>query len=88
MCNTLLQGLLKMKLSSGKLQIWEQKKPPVGAATFCPSPILVFDIPPCRKCLPVSEAGHFAVLMQENFVKGKLPEIHLIGRGDPGLRHF
>jgi len=38
-----------MKLSSGKLQIWEQKKPPVGAGTFCTSPILVFAIPPCRK---------------------------------------
>jgi hypothetical protein len=42
----LLQELLKMKLSSGKLQFWEWKKTPVGAATFCPSPILVFYIPP------------------------------------------
>jgi hypothetical protein len=33
-----------MKFSSGKLQFWERKKPPVGAGTFCPSPILVLDI--------------------------------------------
>jgi hypothetical protein len=58
-----------MKLSSGKLQIREWKKPSVGAGTFCTSPILVFDIPPCRKCLPASGAGHSAVLMQENSVK-------------------
>jgi hypothetical protein len=43
-----------MKLPFGKLQIWEKKKPSVGAGTFCTSPILVFDVPPCRKCLPAS----------------------------------
>jgi len=57
-----------MKLSSGKLQFWERKKTPVGAGTFCPPPILVFYIPPCRKCLPASEAGPFIVLIQENSV--------------------
>jgi hypothetical protein len=35
----LLQGLLKMKLSSGKLQFWECKKPFVDAETFYSSPI-------------------------------------------------
>jgi hypothetical protein len=34
-----------MKLSSGKLQFWEwMGKDPVGAGTFCPSPILVYYI--------------------------------------------
>jgi hypothetical protein len=42
-----------MKLSSGKLQFWELKKPPADAGTFCPSPILLFFIPSCCKCLPV-----------------------------------
>ncbi len=28
------------------------EKAPVGAGSFCPSPMLVFYIPPCRKCLP------------------------------------
>jgi hypothetical protein len=45
-----------MKLSSGKLQMWEEKKPPVGAGTFFPLHILVFYIPPCWKYLPVSGA--------------------------------
>jgi hypothetical protein len=42
-----------MKLSFGKL-FWKGKKPPVGARTFCPSPVLAFYIPPCRKYLPAS----------------------------------
>jgi hypothetical protein len=61
-----------MKPSSGKFQFWECKKPPVDAGTFCSSPILVFDIPPCRKYLPgvpASGAGPSAVLMQECSVK-------------------
>jgi hypothetical protein len=45
-----------MKLSSGILQNIGMKKPPVGAGTFCPLYILLFSIPPCRKCLPVSGA--------------------------------
>jgi hypothetical protein len=53
---TLLQGLLKMKLSSGKLQFWGCKKPPFDSGTFCPSPILLFYILPCWKYLPVSGA--------------------------------
>jgi hypothetical protein len=51
-----------MKPSSGKFQFWECKKPPVDAGTFCSSPILVFDIPPCRKYLPAfccADAGIF-----------------------------
>ncbi len=28
------------------------EKPPVGAGTFCLSPMLTFYIPPCRKCFP------------------------------------
>jgi hypothetical protein len=40
-----------MKLLSRKLQFWEWKKPPVGAGTFYPSPMLVFYIPPCWKRL-------------------------------------
>jgi hypothetical protein len=64
--NTLLQELLKMNLSSGKLQFWECKKSPVGAGTFCPSPILAFYIPPCRKCLPASGPVPSAVLIQED----------------------
>jgi hypothetical protein len=67
--STLLQELLKMKPSSGKLHLWECKKPPVDAGTFCSSPILVFDIPPCRKYLLASGAGPSAVLMQEYSVK-------------------
>ncbi len=67
--STLLQELLKMMPSSGKFQFWECKKPPVDAGTFCSSPILVFDIPPCRKYLPDSGAGPSAVLMQEYSVK-------------------
>jgi hypothetical protein len=54
--DTLLQELLKMKLSSGILQNIGMKKPPVGAGTFCPLYILLFSIPPCRKYLPVSGA--------------------------------
>jgi hypothetical protein len=42
-----------MKLSFGKL-FWKGKKPPVGAGTFCPSPILAFYIPPCQKYLSAS----------------------------------
>jgi hypothetical protein len=45
-----------MKLSSGKLQFWGCKKPPVGSGTFCPSPILLFYILPCWKYLPISGA--------------------------------
>jgi hypothetical protein len=40
-----------MKLSSGKVAVLEMDKPPVGAGTFCPSPMLAFYIPQCRKCL-------------------------------------
>ncbi len=40
-----------------------------SAGIFCPLPVLVFDIPPGRKCLPASGAGHSAVLMQEDSVK-------------------
>jgi hypothetical protein len=67
--DALLQELLKMKLSSGKLQFWECKKNPVGAGTFCPSAILAFYVPPCRKCLPASGARPSAVLIQEDSVK-------------------
>ncbi len=35
-----------------KIEVLGMKKPTVGAGTFCPSPILVFYIPPCQKCLP------------------------------------
>jgi hypothetical protein len=57
-----------MMLSSGKFQFLEWKKPPVGAGTFCPSPILVFYmyILQCRKCLPASGAG--PSVMQEDSV--------------------
>jgi hypothetical protein len=58
-----------MKPSSGKLQFWECKKTPVGAETFCPSPILSFYIPPYRKYLPASGAGPSAVLILEDSVK-------------------
>jgi hypothetical protein len=58
-----------MKLSSGKLKFWEWKKSPVDAGTFCASPILVFYIPTCWKCLPASGAVHSAVLMLEDSVK-------------------
>jgi hypothetical protein len=58
-----------MKLSSGKFQFWECKKPPVDAGTFYSSPILVFFIPTCRKHLPGSGAVTYVVLMQENSVK-------------------
>jgi hypothetical protein len=34
--STLQQKLIKMKLSTGKLQFWEWKKHPVGPGTFCP----------------------------------------------------
>jgi hypothetical protein len=33
-----------------KIAVLGMKKPPVGPGTFFPSPILVFYIPPCRKC--------------------------------------
>jgi hypothetical protein len=46
-----------MKLSSGKLQFWEWEKTPVGPGTVFPLPLLVFYIPPCRKCLPASGDG-------------------------------
>jgi hypothetical protein len=58
-----------MKLSSGKLRFWKCKKTPVGDGTFCPSPILAFYIPPCRKCLSASGAVPSAVLMLEDSVK-------------------
>ncbi len=35
-----------------KIAVLGMGKDPVGAGTFCPSPILVFYIPPCWKCLP------------------------------------
>jgi hypothetical protein len=37
-----------------KVAVLGMVKPPVGAGTFCPSPILAFYIPPCWKYLPVS----------------------------------
>jgi hypothetical protein len=58
-----------MKLFSGKWQFWEEKKPPVGAETFCPSPLLAFYIPPCRKSILASEAGPSAVLFARRFRK-------------------
>jgi len=52
-------------------------------------------MPPCRKCFAASGAGSSAVLMQEDSVKAykyqsqeKLPEIHRMGKGNPGPRHF
>jgi hypothetical protein len=33
-----------------KIAVLGKKKPPVGAETFCPSPMQEFYIPPCRKC--------------------------------------
>jgi hypothetical protein len=35
-----------MKLSFCKFAVLGVKKPPVGAGTFCPSPMLAFYIPP------------------------------------------
>jgi hypothetical protein len=35
-----------------KFAVLEMEKPPVGAGTFCPSPMLAFYFPHCRKCLP------------------------------------
>jgi hypothetical protein len=34
-----------------KVAVLGMEKPPVGAGTLCPSPMLAFYIPPCRKCL-------------------------------------
>ncbi len=58
-----------MKLTSGKLKFWEWIKPPVGAGTFCPAPILIFYIPPCWKCLPASGAGTFTSSEKGNRLK-------------------
>ncbi len=35
-----------------KVAVLGMEKPPVGVGTFCPSPMLAFYIPPCRKCPP------------------------------------
>jgi hypothetical protein len=35
-----------------KIAVLGMGKDPVGAGTFFPSPILVYYIPPCWKCLP------------------------------------
>jgi hypothetical protein len=35
---SMIGELLEMKLSSGKLQFWECKQPPVGAGQFLPCP--------------------------------------------------
>jgi hypothetical protein len=35
-----------------KIAVLGMKKPPVGAGNVFPSPMLVFYIPSCRKCLP------------------------------------
>jgi hypothetical protein len=44
------------KANENEALLWKiavlRKKSPVGARTFCPSPILVFYIPSCWKCLP------------------------------------
>ncbi len=45
------------------------EKDPADAGTFCTSPILVFNIPPCRKCPPSSGAVPSAVLMPKDSVK-------------------
>jgi hypothetical protein len=50
-----------MKLSCGKLQYWIWKKSPVGAGTFCPSPMLAFYIPQCRKCLPAWQTVKYSL---------------------------
>jgi hypothetical protein len=50
-----------------ELLAWKEKKefenPPVVTGTFCPSPILAFYIPPCRKTFPewrnVTNRGFF-----------------------------
>jgi hypothetical protein len=39
-----------------KVAVIGRTKPPVGAGTFCPLPILVYYIPSCRKYLPISGA--------------------------------
>jgi hypothetical protein len=39
-----------------KIAVLGMEKPPIGAGTFCPSPVLVLYIPPCRKCFPASGA--------------------------------
>jgi hypothetical protein len=36
----------------GTMGVLGMGKDPVGAGTFCPSPMLVFNIPPCWKRLP------------------------------------
>jgi hypothetical protein len=71
------------------------KKPPVGAGTFCHLPILIFYFLPCWKYRPVSGAGPSPCCYRKNSVRTsnykcqkKLPEIHRMGRGSPGLRHF
>jgi hypothetical protein len=51
--DTLLQKLIKMKLSPlplWKIAVLRMKKLPVVAEIFFPSTMLIFNIPPCRKC--------------------------------------
>jgi hypothetical protein len=37
-----------------KIAVLRMEKNPVGVGTFCPSLMLVFNIPPCWKCFPAS----------------------------------
>jgi hypothetical protein len=67
----------------------------VGAGTFCPLSILIFYILPCWEYLPISGDGPspccYRKIPQEPQiinVRKKMSEIHRMGRGSPGLRHF
>jgi hypothetical protein len=76
-----------MKLSSGKVQLWECKKPPVDTGTFCRSSILVFYVDSSMpetssrlriRTLCTADARRFRKSLKIKMT-GKLPEIHCMG---------
>ena len=63
-------------------------KDPVGAGTFCPSPMLVFYIPPCQKCQRRAKSFKFCVLLSRLLWSRGIGQVQSSegGEFDPTLR--
>jgi hypothetical protein len=83
--STLLQELLKLKLSSGKLQFWECKK--LANTGIIHSFMLERSSGLRSSNLHRSDAGRFRKSLKIKMT-GKTAGYFCMGRGKPGERHF